>query len=172
MPLKTCRRCAEEIKEAAKICPHCQHSTGRGFIIRDDLIMIVSMIGVGGAFLFFAFQLIHSRDFSKYRDDIAVIQSKVVSDGKRDGRRVTESAKVVATVTNKGNYAWKIDSVEVRFYDDARKMVDAMTARVSASVLPRAAGALSINLYTRSIESNAVSHEVLVQHAREAKGVE
>jgi hypothetical protein len=165
---KICRNCSEDIKETAKVCPYCQNSTGRlGFIIREDLVMVITIVGIGGAFLYFAFLLIHSRDFSKYRNDIVVTQSKVVA-GTRDDGKAKEADKVIATVTNKGNHAWRIERVEVRFYDEARKMVDAITAASWASVLPHAEGTLSIDLHSRIIRSNVVSHEVYVQNASPA----
>ncbi len=118
--------------------------------------------------MFFAQRLFSSRDFSKYRADIVVTDSKIVSRFKQIGTSTPTEDKIIATVTNKGKHAWAVDRVEVRFYDEGGKMIDAVEGVASASVLPRSSRAFGIDLRGRLIRTNTVTQQVLIKEARAA----
>src|SRR5208283_239165 len=79
-PTKVCPLCAETIKAAAKVCPHCRHWQKKWSLQNPQiavtlysLVMIVVLIGVGA----FVDKMFGPKEqFAVYRDEIRVINSQ------------------------------------------------------------------------------------------------
>jgi hypothetical protein len=167
---KICPLCAETIKAAAKVCPHCrtwqkkwsfqnpQTTQSVGAIIWLVVIIVV-LIGLG---CFLDHLIGPKRDFVPYQGRIAVVSSEVSF--RMSGSNLTVS--VVGVITNQTDFAWKNVGLEARLFGKDGKLIDVIQASDSSYngvvVLPHAEAGFKIQSRAAKNESDYATHRVLV----------
>lgn len=121
---KVCPLCAESIKADAKVCPHCRHWQKKWSLQNPSVgttLVVVLLIVLFVALAAFCEKVFGRKEpFEAHRHEFSIVSSQF-------SHRVAASnlwLTVVGTVTNRGDRAWKSVGVEVRFYDQAGKMID------------------------------------------------
>lgn len=139
---KVCPLCAETIKAAAKICPHCRKKQAPGIYISPyDMVAILSFV----AFLLFAVLLtlsLNGRRFSPNRDRIDVLKSHA----EIQRTQYSTNLLVVGILTNSSDFSWTVQEFEVRFID-SKGVVLADNGDDDVKVLPHADHAFRFYLY-------------------------
>ena len=123
---KICPCCYEEIRQQAKVCPHCQQWVAP-FSIRNPAvgfaIMTICLCGLGAAFLVMLGRMVNPGvDFSQYRDGVAVVESHMSLISKGEYYRWPAVA-IVGVLTNRTELAWKNVEMDVLFYDKMGGMI-------------------------------------------------
>jgi hypothetical protein len=122
---KVCPLCAETIKAAAKVCPHCRRGQGRlVFVSRYDLLALLSILVFVLIVVFSWYFFGTSRKFSPERHKITVLSTQFGVERTSDHTNVVVSG----ILTNASDYTWKLTGFEIRFLDGAGKTVDAENA--------------------------------------------
>jgi hypothetical protein len=133
---KTCPYCDEEVKPAAKVCPYCRNWLSK-YSLRNPVVGIsgfcLFLIIVFIGFLNFVHQIMNpGRDFSPYRDSISVVESRMNFKPDEYG----DAFYVVTVLTNKCEFAWKNPQLDLRFYNKAGTLIDAMSYTGNGVVYP------------------------------------
>jgi predicted nucleic acid-binding Zn ribbon protein len=168
--IKVCPLCAETIKAAAKICPHCrtwqkkwsfqnpQTMQSIGAII-SLIVIIVVLMGLG---YFFQHLIGPKRDFAAYQSQIVVVNSEA-------SFRMSDSnlmVDVVGIVTNQTDFAWKNVGLEARLFDKEGKLIDVIQADNSSYsgivILPHAEAGFKIHSRATKNESDYAAHKVFI----------
>lgn len=161
---KICPLCAETIKAAAKVCPHCRKIQKRWlFITRYDLLAVGTLVIFIGTVFLLVQMFSSGRSFSSSRDKIAVVGSQLALDVSSDGTNVIISG----VLTNGSNYSWQMGGFEVRFFDGFGKLIDADKGVDNFDFLPHSDHAFKINLYGRKSIPEHASYKVLIRSARD-----
>ena len=159
---KVCPLCAETIKAAAKVCPHCHKIQKRWlFITQYDLLGIVTLLLVVGTVWILVKLFAEGRSFSSSRDKITVLSSQLAVDANSDDTNVVVSG----ILTNASNYAWNTKEFEVRFYDSSGKIVDTGSGEDGFTVLPHSDHSFQITLYSRKSIPEHSSRKVILRSA-------
>jgi len=169
--IKICPLCAETIKAAAKVCPHCRHWQPRKWSFSNPQLLqsvasVFWAVAIFGAIIglgYFLENLIGpKRDFAPYQSQIAVVSSEVSL--QMYGSNLT--VDVVGVVTNKSNFAWKNVGLEARLFDKDGKLIDVIQASDSSYdgivVLPHAEAGFKIHSRATQKESEYATHKVFV----------
>src|SRR5438309_18758 len=120
---KICPLCAEAIKAAAKVCPYCRKSQRRwAFCTIYDVTAVFALLSLLGALLLVIAWLNRERTFVPSRDRIEVLNSQFGVDASDSNTNVVVSG----VLSNCSPYDWKVDSLEVRFFNKDGKMIDVM----------------------------------------------
>ena len=161
-PTKVCPLCAETIKAAAKVCPHCRRVQTRWFFINEyDLMAVMSVILFAGA-SFVCFKVFgEGRNFSSSRGKIIVLSSHASVEAHHDYTNVVVSG----VLTNASDYAWNLGMFEVRYLDMAGKVVDADEGSGGFTVLSHSEHSFRLTLYSRKTVPDHVSQQVQVRSA-------
>jgi hypothetical protein len=106
-------------------------------------------------------------DFTKHREEVAVADSSVqFSEAGESGRYVT----TLGTIKNSGECAWKNIQVEVRYFDQAGKLIDVGVQMVPDLVVqPHSESAFRVRTLADQPESIYASHKVVVRTARDER---
>lgn len=162
--------CAETIRAAAKVCPHCrQWQTKWSMPIPslNGLGVGITLLAVwlGGGF-FLAHLMSPGRDFGKYQDQIVVVNSQM-SLSRTDK---SPYASVVGTIKNTSPYSWKEVQLEVQYFDKDGKLIDTKSDReYDATILAGAERAFRIRAVADKPEAAYASHKVFVRAAKDAR---
>jgi hypothetical protein len=169
---KVCPLCAETIKAAAKVCPHCRAwqprtkwSLQNPQILQSvaavfwSLAIFGAIIGLG----YFLDNLLGSkRDFAPYQNQIVVVSSEISF--RASGSNLT--VFVVGVVTNKTEFAWKNVGLEAQLFDKNGKLIDVIQASDSSYngivILPHSEAGFKIQTKATKGESEYATHKVIV----------
>jgi hypothetical protein len=174
---RICPFCAETIKVAAKVCPHCRFWQPRSkWSLRNPQFLqsvasVICAAALFGAIFGLAYFLQHligpKRDFAPYQSQITVVSSEV-------SFRMSESnltVFVVGVVTNQSDFAWKNVGLEARLFDKDGKLIDVIQASDSSYngvvVLPHAEAGFKIRSRAAKNESEYATHKVFVGTAKD-----
>lgn len=173
---KVCPLCAETIKTAAKVCPHCRHWQSRKWSFNNpaflqslaSLVMAAAIFGAIAGLGYFLEHLIGpKRDFSPYQNQILVVSSEMSF--RISGSNLTVS--VVGVVTNQSEFAWKNVGLEARLFGKDGNLIDVIQANDSSYsgvvVLPHAEAGFKIQSRAIKNESEYATHKVLVGTAKD-----
>ncbi len=173
---KVCPLCAETIKAAAKVCPHCRYWQKKWSFqnpqttqtiggILAVILIIGAMMGVG---VFFDHLVGPKRDFAPYRDQITIINSTL-------GFRMSGSnlmVSVVGVVTNQSEFGWKNLGLEAQLFDKDDSLIDVIPANGDyrgVTVLPHATAGFKIESRATKKESDYASDKVYVRVAKDIR---
>jgi hypothetical protein len=174
---KVCPLCAETIKSAAKVCPHCRHWQTKWSFQNPQVMQSIAAVfwaaAIFGAIFglgYFLENLIGpKRDFTQYQSQIAVVSSEVSF--RMSGSNLTVS--VVGVVTNQSDFAWKNVGLEARLFGKDGKLIDVIQASDSSYsgvvVLPHAEAGFKIQSRATKNESEYATHKVFVGTAEDFK---
>jgi hypothetical protein len=175
---KVCPLCAETIKAAAKVCPHCRHCQTRKWSLSNPQFMqsvvavfwAASIFGAIFGLGYFLENLLGSkRDFAPYQNQIGIVSSKVSF--RTSGSNLT--VFVVGVVTNKSEFAWKNVGLEAQLFDKSGKLIDVIQASDSGYsgivILPHSEAGFKIQSKAARDESEYATHIVVVGTGKDFK---
>jgi membrane protein YdbS with pleckstrin-like domain len=114
---KVCPRCAETIKAAAEVCPHCQSRLARFAWWDRNLagaavaVVLLGQAIVVGVWLIPEDARSEGRRYARHRGDLAVVRVAL------DRAKVRPEFWVSGFVTNTGAFPWRVQELEARFQD-------------------------------------------------------
>jgi hypothetical protein len=168
---KICPLCAETIKAAAKVCPHCRHWQPHRWSFNhpaflQNLAALFCVAAIFGAVLGLGYFLEHlvgpKRDFSPYRNQISVVTSEVSFRGAESNLTVM----VVGSITNQTDFAWKNIGMEAQLFDKGGTLIDVIQAADSSYsgvvILPHSTAGFKIQSKAARDESEYATHKVIV----------
>lgn len=168
---KICPMCAEPIRVAAKLCPHCRHVQARWSFLNPNVIAtlvgIFWLCGILGVVLF-AERLFTNRDFEPHRPQFSVIESTVT-------QRTTSNAIYVVVsgvISNGSSYSWKDVGVEAQIFDHDGKLIDVIPAPSDYGgivVSAHALAAFKIESRTGRQLRDYASHKAFVRWGKDVK---
>ena len=169
---KVCPLCAETIKTAAKVCPHCRRWQKKWSLQNPQIgLTLYALIcfAVFGCLATFVDKLFGPKEeFAIYRNDITVVSSQF-------SHRVSGSESniyftVVGTLTNQSNIAWKDAMVEVQFLDKTGQLIDVIKANADYGgvvILPHGEVAFKVEGKAARPVSDYVAHKAVVRWAKD-----
>jgi hypothetical protein len=164
---KVCPLCAETIKAAARVCPFCRSRQTRYALWGPELLIA----GPAVVLIIVAIVIIDQfappedgpggRSFAGYRNDLVVLNTILVSTGKKPDYWMT------GIVTNQGAYPWRVSEFEVRFLDERGNLLDVRHPDVKDSfvIQPCQENGFRVELDGLAFTNNSVTREVRVQMA-------
>lgn len=172
---RVCKLCAETIKAAAVVCPHCRSwqkrwswTDPRTTALLMAAFWILVMVGMG---VFFERVFGDKDDFATYRDDIVIVESQVSQRPSGTNTYVT----VVGTLTNASAVSWKDVGVEAQFLDSAGKPFDAITVNAEGFrgvvVLPHGGSTFKIEGRAARPGADYSNYRVTVRWAKDVRAL-
>jgi hypothetical protein len=121
---KVCPKCAGSIKAQARLCPHCRSSQKGIGVWRDQIlcgVILVSWAALAGFFCAF-FDPFSSggRVFWLHQKDLDVCNVTLQQTMEHNMRKCF----LTGYVTNRGDRAWRVQELEVRFVDKSGQLRD------------------------------------------------
>jgi hypothetical protein len=176
---RICPFCAETIKEAAKVCPHCRFwQPSSKWSVRNPQFLqsvtsVICAAALFGAVFGLAYFLQHligpKRDFAPYQIQIVVVSSEM-SFRMPSSSNLTVS--VVGVITNQSEFGWKHVGLEAQLFDKDRKLIDVISSDSDyggITVLPHSEAGFKIEGKATKKESEYASHKVFVRTAKDIK---
>jgi hypothetical protein len=176
-PTKTCPHCAETIKTAAVVCPHCRYWQKKWSWYNPKVltafglvVMTAYFVGIG---IFMDTMFGSKEQFATYRDEITVVSSQHSQRISTSGcdSNINVYVTVVGTLTNRSDIAWKDVGVEAQFLDKSGKQFDAITVNADqyrgTTLLPHGEAAFKIEGRAARPESDYGSYKVVVRWAKD-----
>lgn len=163
---KVCPLCAETIKAAAKVCPHCRHWQKKWALQNPQMVATLMMLVIFGyatglvIFLDHVFNRKH--DFAQYQSQIAVVSSGT-------SFHISESnltVSVIGVITNQSDVGWKDVGIEAQFFDGTGQMIDVIQATGEyreLTVLPHSEASFKIQGRANKKEGEYKSTRVFVR---------
>lgn len=166
---KACPYCAEQVSSNAKICPHCRQWLSAYSLRNPALAVILSctfgLICVIGVLIFFQRLTNQGRDFSPYRNSISVVESRM----RLQADEKSPFVNVVVVLTNKSELAWKDVQMDLRFYNAAGTLIDAVAYVSRGEIYPNGELAFRIKNPPNHPLSDYDSYKIFVRSARDAR---
>jgi hypothetical protein len=164
---KVCPYCAEQVNNAARICPRCRQWLSI-FSWRNPAVsvFVVCFCGLGcliGFLVFLQRLLDPGIDFSPYRDSISVVESRMNLQA-NDKQPIVN---VVVLLTNKTDLAWKDVQMDLRFYDKTGTFIDADVGWGRGVIFPHGELAFRIRTQPSHPLSDYEAYKIYVRSARD-----
>jgi hypothetical protein len=173
---KVCPFCAETIKAAAKVCPHCRYWQKKWSLQNPQTIQSIAAVcwviliaaGAIGLGIFLEHLIGTKRDFAPYKNQIMVVSSE------RSFRVVYSNltVSVVGVVTNQSDFSWKQVALEAQLFGTDGKLIDVIQADGDYRgivVLPHTEAGFKIEGKAIKKESEYASHQVFVRTAKDIR---
>jgi hypothetical protein len=165
--IKVCPLCAETIKAAAKVCPHCRRSQRRIFFISQYDLQAFLALAIFTASIFLACWFFgNGKQFSPTRYKITVLNSQFGVEATSENTNVV----MFGILTNASNYTWKLTGFQVRFLDASEKIVDLANAGseyMDLVVLPHSDHSFKLSLYSIKTMPKNTGFKVIVTEAKD-----
>jgi len=156
---KVCPLCAETIKAAAKVCPHCQtRQTRFAYLLGEFLGVIIALVVLGGLGFLLDWTFGNGEDdsvslaFKIHRHDLSGRELAWTPDR-------SQQYRLTGYVTNAGSYAWRIHELAILVKDGQGQMVDVSRVTLGKEekfvVLPGQEHALSVLFTTSVLDTNS-----------------
>jgi hypothetical protein len=163
---KICRRCAETIKSAARVCPYCRTPQNRLIFISEHEACAIGAVMFFVGFAFLAFWIFGTgREYSPQRYKITVLSCQFGIEATRDHT----NAIVSGVLTNESDYKWDVTRFEIRFLDSAGKIIDTDSAGSeydALSVLPHSECPFHLGLYMKALPAFS-SSQITIKEAKD-----
>ena len=168
---KVCPMCAETIKAAAKVCPHCRHVQVKWSFFNPNItsalvgiFWLVSIVGIG----VFVNKIIGRQDFERYQTQFYILESTVSQRIASNGVYVV----ITGVLTNGSNYPWKSIGLEGQLFDREGKLIDVVVAPSDyySGVVAASHAIAAFNIESRTSHSltDYANHKVFVRWAKDA----
>jgi RNA polymerase subunit RPABC4/transcription elongation factor Spt4 len=156
---RTCPGCAEFIKAAAKICPHCQTRQGRFALWWQELsglAVILALVGIWiGLIAWFAPEDSPAgRSFVGHQAELKVGKLTV-----ENGRAAAE-LRVTGSVTNTSKHPWRVWEMEVQFRAADGQVIDVQQARFTESFVVQPFGEAAFSHSFRHLHPEALKSRI------------
>lgn len=167
---KVCPLCAETIKAAAKVCPHCRHWQTRPILgniqvlqsIVGAILGVCVILAIFGLGIFLNHLVGPKRSFAPYQQRVKVVSSEISFQISNSNRMVS----VVGVITNQTEFAWKNIGLEAQMFNQAGQLIDVIQvgdpSYSGVVVMPHAEAAFKISSKATHPESDYASHKVAV----------
>jgi hypothetical protein len=160
---KVCPHCAETIKAAAKVCPYCRKSRRqRANLTPSEFCVTLTTVLVLGTLLVIARDLWRPRDFGPDKNKVLVTSFHF----DLAKNRFSTNLVVIGVLTNASKHSWRLDELEIRYFDTNRKLLDFRNQSIDDfTILPNSDHAFSLNLYSPKSAPNFATCTVQVVSA-------
>jgi predicted nucleic acid-binding Zn ribbon protein len=170
---RICPFCAEAIKAAAKLCPHCrQWLTWKSF--RHPLVMLVThlvpLLGLWVVMMVAGFSLLDEFQnpkpyYSGFPNALQIVESRM------NWARADKGPCIYLTgvLTNTSPVAWRDVEFDCRFYDAAGVLVDAGTGHSYFTACSNDNTAFRVSISPTAPTNMYASFKISVANARNAK---
>jgi hypothetical protein len=163
---KVCPLCAETIKAAAKVCPYCRTKQSRYVLLRQELLMSVSILGLIIVAIvviakFAPDESTDGRSFAGHQNELVVSSSSLESIG------TNEDLWMTGTMTNDGHYPWRVRQLEIRFWDKTGNLLDVRHKDIKDAFVVGAGweSGFRVELGSLAFTNDNVTRQVRVQFA-------
>lgn len=164
---KVCPLCAETIKAAAKICPHCRKAQNRWlfFVSRFDFFAVCAMIVLPGLVWLLVQLLTPIKSFARYQNQIQILSSTF------SVHRSSDSTNLVVdgTLTNESDYAWRVGEFEVRYFGKDGQVADVLHGEDNFEVLPHAEHTYHFEEYNMTAFPDYPNNKTLIRSASDPR---
>jgi hypothetical protein len=168
---KVCPMCAETIRAAAKLCPHCRHVQVKWNLFAPNITAVVVMVfwlaAILGVMILIG-RVIGRQNAEPYLQQFAILESTV-------SQRITSNATYVVitgTLTNGSDYSWRNIALEGQVFDSKSNLVDVIPAPsdyYTGSIAPaHGVAAFKIESRTGRTPAEYATHKVFVRWAKDA----
>ena len=134
METKQCHSCCEDIKPKAKQCPYCQcYQSNYQKLIRSPTVGVI--IGISVVWVFFGWMIgerIESNAIYNPHESLVVKDTRIQFQDASCGKQVV----VLGKITNKSESPLTDIVFDVEFYDEAGKLIDALSDTEYDLVIP------------------------------------
>jgi hypothetical protein len=173
--IKICPLCAESIKAAAKVCPHCRSIQKKWSLqnpqVNGMCFAVIYVLIFTGLLAWIVKAFGPKEDFAEYKNEINVVDSQFSQRMAGSNLMVT----VVGTLTNHSAVGWKDVGVEARFFDKAGKLIDAITVNANdykgVVILPHGETSFKIEGRASHPAADYFTNELNVRWAKDANAL-
>lgn len=142
---KVCKRCAETIKAAAKMCPYCGGILSQMENLKIICVMYFFALCLGGASICFKNTTIQFESFAEHHGEITVLDFHSYVLQSSNGNSVF----LIGTLTNSGLIPWDNVKLRAEFLDKAGRVVHTIPAGYFGSydsvIMPRSISSFKIS---------------------------
>jgi len=169
---KTCKACAEEIRAAARICPHCRQNQWLLYSRSPLIALPLSILLFVGVLIVVLAMLSPNRatftpgaGFQEHAGELVVRESSFEF-GDCGTCKGALQVTTVGMLDNTGERDWKQPHFEVRYFDAEGALIDTVSSKDYAMVVPAGGEtAFRVKAAAAVARETYASHLVIVKHA-------